>query len=50
MKKAYNHPTITVVRVNPQIVAASVKMHGKDASGQAMAPQQRDSDWSDFEN
>ena len=49
MKKTYQNPTIKVVRIHPQIVAASVQMHGKNAGGSAMAPQ-RNSDWSDYEN
>ena len=51
MKKTYQTPSTNIVKIDTvQVIAASVNMYGKDATGSAMAPQQRSSDWSDFES
>ena len=51
MKKEYKIPTVKVVRVKSQIIAASMPYGGKtQQTGGNLAPQKRDSDWSDFEN
>ncbi len=47
MKKTYQNPTTMIVKIQTvQMIAASTKMYGIDATGTAMG-RDNDSDWDD---